>query len=56
MTSGVVMKAEEKVEVEVEQPVPAEQRAAEVLERIANDVKKAPGNYLRDTEVPEGGE
>ena len=50
------MEAEDKVEVEVEQPVPAEQRAAEVLQRVARDVKEAPADYLRDTEVPEGGE
>lgn len=38
------------------QPTPAEDRAQALLERIAVDVQQAPEAYLRDTEVPEGGE
>ena len=38
------------------QPTPAQERAEALLERIADDVRQAPDAYLRETEVPEGGE
>lgn len=38
------------------QPTPAQERATALIERIAEDVRQAPEDYLRDTEVPEGGE
>jgi len=38
------------------QPTPAQERAEALIERIADDVRRAPEDYLRHTEVPEGGE
>jgi len=38
------------------QPTPAEQRARQLLDRICRDAQHEPEAYLRETEVPEGGE
>lgn len=40
---------------EVEE-TPVEQRARQLLERISDDAQHDPEAYLRETEVPEGGE